>query len=639
MDTIDLSLEKLLSFKSDEGKIYLDNLRTILMETDAMGTLRKDLISSLGMERAKGFLLRYGWNCGAKFATNVDKMFTPNEKIDWFKAGMELHTLTGQVLVEPIEVQINEGKGDFYCEGYWRHSYEAEQHIKQFGLSNESVCWTLLGWAGGFSSYYFGKKVIYKEVECIGKGDPFCRWVGRTIDEWESEIHNELPFYQEESIVFELEKAYHRIERQKEDLKNVLRINDQLSNVLIQGDGFPSIVKVLGQNLDTTVVLEDKHFNPISSYGNYKEAPFLPSLKVLGGKQNQKIHRLMEEKKITKFSVLDEPNKKIERLVSPILLKNEVCGYLSIIKNNNSAFNEVEIISLERTASICAAQFLNERTAIETEQRIRGEFLNEMLLDNPNIENLSYRMKVLGYNLEKPYYVFVFDLVYNSGNGPNREADLMEIRKKLEDTIQEKLKTYEKNCFVSSRLDKIIAVIPERIFTLTSLTPKSFGELLINFKIPNFTAFDISLGVSSCCNGIHSFQSGYQEALKSIRMLQAQNLNSNVISFDELGSLGRLLLHAKNDQELENFAKRTLNELVSYDRENDGELLKTLYFFLENQGNIHKTARQMMLSIGAIRYRIKRVQEISNLDMTNAKDYYDTHLSLQILLYYGIFKL
>ena len=36
----------------------------ISVPSSAFGTLRQELINTLGLPRAKGFLLRYGWNCG-----------------------------------------------------------------------------------------------------------------------------------------------------------------------------------------------------------------------------------------------------------------------------------------------------------------------------------------------------------------------------------------------------------------------------------------------------------------------------------------------------------------------------------------------------------------------------------------------
>ncbi|RKI99488.1 hypothetical protein D7X33_52065, partial [Butyricicoccus sp. 1XD8-22] len=42
-----------------------------------------------------------------------------------------------------------------------------------------------------------GKKVIFKEINCRGKGDEHCSYIGKTVDEWGEEISEELFFYED----------------------------------------------------------------------------------------------------------------------------------------------------------------------------------------------------------------------------------------------------------------------------------------------------------------------------------------------------------------------------------------------------------------------------------------------------------
>lgn len=56
----------------EPGKIK-DSDRYLFLNTIAMGTLIRDLISTLGKERAKGFLVRYGWFCGINDAISICK--------------------------------------------------------------------------------------------------------------------------------------------------------------------------------------------------------------------------------------------------------------------------------------------------------------------------------------------------------------------------------------------------------------------------------------------------------------------------------------------------------------------------------------------------------------------------------------
>ena len=59
-------LYSLLSFRENDGQINLDQYRMLLLHTETMGVLRKELIESLGVERARGLFTRMGYESGAQ---------------------------------------------------------------------------------------------------------------------------------------------------------------------------------------------------------------------------------------------------------------------------------------------------------------------------------------------------------------------------------------------------------------------------------------------------------------------------------------------------------------------------------------------------------------------------------------------
>src|SRR5438874_11794171 len=60
-----------LFFSPGDGRIWLNDQRTVLMHTAALGALRHELIDSLGLERARGLLTRAGYESGARDAQLV----------------------------------------------------------------------------------------------------------------------------------------------------------------------------------------------------------------------------------------------------------------------------------------------------------------------------------------------------------------------------------------------------------------------------------------------------------------------------------------------------------------------------------------------------------------------------------------
>ena len=86
---------------------------------------------------------------------------------------------------------------------------------------------------------------------------------------------------------------------------------------------------------------------------------------------------------------------------------------------------------------------------------------------------------------------------------------------------------------------------------------------------------------------------------------------------------------------IEKFANKILGDLVEEDKHKNMELTKTLYHYLENGSNVHKTARAMNFSISGLRYRLGRLNEILQLDMSKAYKRHEIYLALQALMVIG----
>ena len=63
-------------------------------------------------------------------------------------------------------------------------SYEAEQHVKHFGLGDRPVCWNLEGYATGYATESFGEPIFCVETRCRAKGDSLCRFELRPARDW-----------------------------------------------------------------------------------------------------------------------------------------------------------------------------------------------------------------------------------------------------------------------------------------------------------------------------------------------------------------------------------------------------------------------------------------------------------------------
>ena len=176
-------LTSLIHFQSTEGKIWLGEQRMLLLQVSAMANFRREMVNTLGIERAKGFFLRMGYQSGLKDAELAWKLRPNASEYDMFLAGPQLHSLKGLVKARPTEVDIDKESGRFYVEVEWIDSFEVEICQTELGLMQDPVCWTLLGYACAYSSAFMGREIIFKEVSCRGCGGDKCRIIGKPAEE------------------------------------------------------------------------------------------------------------------------------------------------------------------------------------------------------------------------------------------------------------------------------------------------------------------------------------------------------------------------------------------------------------------------------------------------------------------------
>ncbi len=174
-----------IHFAPPEGRIWLDDQRMLLLHVSALGVLRRELIESLGIQRARGLITRIGYNSGARDAELARRVRTSSDPLDSVHVGAQLHMLEGMVAVQPVRAEVDIARGHFLGEYLWHGSAEDEEHVKLYGVGAEPACWMQIGYASGFASVFMGLPVLFREIECRSQGAAHCRIVGKPVDTWE----------------------------------------------------------------------------------------------------------------------------------------------------------------------------------------------------------------------------------------------------------------------------------------------------------------------------------------------------------------------------------------------------------------------------------------------------------------------
>jgi len=196
-------MQSLLRFELDEGRIWLAEDRMVLLRSSELRSLRRELIESLGMDRAKRLLIRIGYVAGQQDAVTARRLRPDAPLFYMFSVGPQSHMLTGQVKVTPVKLEIDPEASTFHGIFDWENSFEAEIFLAEYGVSYEPVCWTQIGYASGYTSYFIGRQILFREQGCVGCGEKVCRIEGRPAEEWD-DAEDLLRYYRPDRIADQL---------------------------------------------------------------------------------------------------------------------------------------------------------------------------------------------------------------------------------------------------------------------------------------------------------------------------------------------------------------------------------------------------------------------------------------------------
>jgi hypothetical protein len=188
----DFDLSKEIRFNPDKGITSFRDSRLVIFDANAIGLLRQNLLETLGWSKARSFFLRFGYQNGYADFLQMRLNHAFETEMDLLSAGPVLHSYEGIVHASPTEVRFNRETGDFLFCGIWTNSWEAEQHLSFNSVADIPVCWTLMGYASGWATAFFGSPLLAMEPICMGKGDDHCEWKIQPPSAWDEKA---APYY------------------------------------------------------------------------------------------------------------------------------------------------------------------------------------------------------------------------------------------------------------------------------------------------------------------------------------------------------------------------------------------------------------------------------------------------------------
>jgi hypothetical protein len=145
----------------------------------------------------------------------------------------------------------------------------------------------------------------------------------------------------------------------------------------------------------------------------------------------------------------------------------------------------------------------------------------------------------------------------------------------------------------------------------------------------------LAVGVSGPAESVTALPGALHEAgsarrLAALRLAGLDGTSAiSVVTSDEVTS-HELLLATVPASVLRSFRERLLGPLLAYDDQHRAELLPTLREFLACSGSWNACAVRMYVHVNTVRYRIRRIEELTGRDLSRLDDQVDFFLALRI---------
>lgn len=310
----------------------------------------------------------------------------------------------------------------------------------------------------------------------------------------------------------------------------------------------------------------------------------------------------------------------IEVLVMELSHTSKRLGFLFLCHPGEDKDNRLKIL-IHQIRNLFVLELQKQVELQENNRQYGDAFLYDLLYGNmEENEDIIARGKIWGWDLSLPYVVCVFELLdYESYS---QDHYLIE---QLLETVKLVLSPVNKKYMLMDKNEEVILIIS--VEEKKRRDKKAYLDMLISQILAQAEKFlatrVIRVGIGHKYEQSTQIFRSYQEAKVAVKLGGLLQEKGSLIYFGELG-VDRIL-YSHDKQELEEFYLEVLAELESQDKQKN-ELMETLEKYLINNFDLKATANALFLHPNSLRYRLKRIEEILDLDLED----FDIRVSLVI---------
>ncbi|MDF9844514.1 MULTISPECIES: GAF domain-containing protein [unclassified Paenibacillus] len=435
-------------------------------------------------------------------------------------------------------------------------------------------------------------------------------------------LENARLYEEEKSKKEKLEELNGVIQFQNRQLNRINMTHERLMNLILSGKSTPDFGTAVYNMLERPVILYDSLLNvltdhPQAHFGfDIDTPPFIEEF--------QQVLKTWEPCRVQP----DKSGVSAPFMLFPILTSNAIFGVLAV-SESGSLLSEQDIVLAEQCCLVLAMELMKREAVYETEQRVKGEFLDE-LMSEKNAGTLRERAKTLGLNADDSFVFMIADVDFSASSLQGDQ--LKTAQRHVQNTIETELMNINPYSLAICKLNAfvIILALPKEIDHGAALKRSRSTAAQIHQRLLKLhQGIRCSIGIGRVCRHFEGFMQSYQDAKQSVAYSKRKKEINIIKDYVEMGA-AQFILDQPQAHLLE-FVYGLLQPLLDYPSPKRAELLKALDAYILC-GKRHKEASHLLdIHPNTFAYRMKRIEEILDLQLDQYSVFFDLQFAWQVL--------
>lgn len=488
-------------------------------------------------------------------------------------------------------------------------------------FQNSIVIISTDAFSGKELSNYIRKAMVERPSAIIlsGKETPY---ISENISDQYEEMNIPVIYISSSLTIDQLNGAYQLVK----SLKTFGQFNKYIESTAndaidyMNNNGLNELIELTEKRIGHTIHVTDPFFQ--TNY--FRDQGSLCSSYQLSDFKKEFYNQKHDEVEGFKRVILREENKEI--FFKKLQTNLQHFGYL-IIEQTMEKVVQFDLFQVNKIISIVIAELISQATIEQVEKKYQKNFIYDLLHNNFDSQyEIINQARVWGWDLTVPHQLLLLDIRNDQGDGIDQNfVDQMEL------IIRNTMSAIFYKPFTVELNGKYVVIFPDTTSKSVKDRKKDVKKLanLIKENVsrsnPNIV---ISIGIGRYYPSVLDLCRSFQEAKTALELCILKADKSQITHFQDLGVV-RLLASIRQEQ-LDDYCHEYIDELIKYDKENQTDMVETLQIYLNENKNLKSTAEKLFIHTNTLRYRLKKIESVLQIDLQNTNDLLNLLVTLKI---------